>query len=157
MLTPEWNTWKDFFFLQKLTYQHEQITHRWNVHGYFWLFCGISVFSSLKAIIRRHLLTRYLTPFHLLIKKNKLLEVSSAVHEHSSPSRRTRPAWLLRHGSCIERKPLFLSPANRIDTFKQRRRTPSRKHKTLFEPRFPRGPRGIKGAGRCCDLSFSRG
>lgn len=121
--------------------------------AFLWYFC---VFR-LKAIIRRHLLTRYLTPFHLLIKKNKLLEVSSAVHVHSSPSRRTRPAWLLRHGSCIERKPLFLSPANRIDTFKQRRRTPSQKHKTLFEPRFPRGPRGIKGAGRCCDLSFSRG
>lgn len=121
--------------------------------AFLWYFC---VFR-LKAIICRHLLTRYLTPFHLLIKKNKLLEVSSAVHEHSSPSRRTRPAWLLRHGSCIERKALFLSPANRIDTFKQRRRTPSRKHKTLFEPRFPRGPRGIKGAGRCCDLSFSRG
>lgn len=121
--------------------------------AFLWYFC---VFRP-KAIIRRLLLTRYLTPFHLLIKKNKLLEVSSAVHEHSSPSRRTRPAWLLRHGSCIERKPLFLSPANRIDTFKRRRRTPSRKHKTLFEPRFPRGPRGIKGAGRCCDLSFSRG
>lgn len=105
--------------------------------AFLWYFC---VFR-LKAVIHRHWLTRYLTCF-TFNKEKQAARGSSAVHVHSSTSRHTRPASLLRHGSCLERKPLFLSPANRTDTSKQRRRTHSQKHKTLFEPRSPRGPRG---------------